>query len=207
MSKTTASVSQVQQMMSKMDINENMFTYTQSISPNRIRNQALHCSQQQQRQRDGSLLFYQVRQKRKQRRLKQGPRLIHHQRKNLREINRDNQKQAREMLAHHVNNPPKKGNKFITGIVGSSIARNISVKNIESEDNEVRLHFRSGSDCADALAWLQSNEGQSFMRNVDQLVFILGTNDIHRVGADETARRIDSTVGMLRRWYLRVNIV
>ncbi|CAF1551582.1 unnamed protein product, partial [Rotaria sp. Silwood1] len=77
--------------------------------------------------------------------------------------------------------------KLITAFIGSAIARNRSVKHIESETDEVRLHFKSGSDCAEALAWLKTHEGQMFMRNVDQLIFIIGTNDIHRVGADKTA--------------------
>ncbi|CAF1677504.1 unnamed protein product, partial [Didymodactylos carnosus] len=106
-----------------------------------------------------------------------------------------------------INDSLKNGNKLITAIVGSSIARNISVKNIETETDEVRLRFKSGSDCADALAWLMTNEGQTFMHNVNQLIFIIGTNDIHRVGADETVRRISQTVESVRYLYPGVNII
>jgi hypothetical protein len=105
------------------------------------------------------------------------------------------------MLAQHLNNSSEKKKKFITGIVGSSIARYILIENIENDENKIRLRFKSGSDCADALAWLQSNEGQTFMCDVNQLVFVLGTNDIHRVCADETVRRIDYTAEAIRRLY------
>ncbi|CAF4538461.1 unnamed protein product, partial [Didymodactylos carnosus] len=106
-----------------------------------------------------------------------------------------------------INDSLKNGNKLITAIVGSSIARNISVKNIETETDEVRLRFKSESDCADALAWLMTNEGQTFMHNVNQLIFIIVTNDIHRVGADETVRRISQTVESVRYSYPGVNII
>ncbi|CAF1136739.1 unnamed protein product [Didymodactylos carnosus] len=138
---------------------------------------------------DRSRFFYQLRQKTKQRRLKHAPlhmRPNHQQ--HVQEIKRNNQEQKRE-------------NKLITAIVGSSMARNISVKNIESETDEVRLRFKSGSDCADALAWLLSSDGQRFMLNVNHLVFILGTNDIHRAGAYESIRRIDYTIDTIRRLY------
>ena len=182
-------------------------TSAQAISSNLLKNQPLNRSQQPKQQGDGSRFFYQLRQKRKQRRLQQGPRPIHQQRNNLRLINRDDPRQATEMPPQNLNNSLEKQKKLVTGIVGSSIARNISIKNIESEENEVRLRFKSGSDCGDALAWVQSNEGQTFMCHVDQLVFVLGTNDIHRVGADETVRRIDYTVEAIRRLYPHVIIV
>jgi len=43
------------------------------------------------------------------------------------------------------------------------------------------------------------------MRNINQLIFIIGTNDIHQVGADETVRRISQTVGSVR-FYIQVPI-
>jgi hypothetical protein len=46
----------------------------------------------------------------------------------VKEVKRNNQEQKREILSLHINNLLKNGNKLITGIVGSSIARNISVK-------------------------------------------------------------------------------
>ena len=97
--------------------------------------------------------------------------------------------------------------ELITAIIGSSIARNISVKNIESEAHEVRLRFKSASDCAEALAWLKTNEGQMFIHNVNQLIYIIGTNDIHRVGADETVRRIAYTIESVRYLYPGVNVI
>jgi hypothetical protein len=101
----------------------------------------------------------------------------------------------------------KRENKLITAIVGSWIARNISVKNIESETDEVRLRFKSESDCADALAWLKSTEGQIFMHDVNQLIFIIDTNNIHRVDAYETVQRIDYMIKTVRCLYPGINIV
>ncbi|CAF3829227.1 unnamed protein product, partial [Rotaria sp. Silwood1] len=134
------------------------------------------------------VLFYRLRQKKKQRRLQHGPLPVRHHQQHVEEIKRHNQEQKME-------------NKLITAIVGSSIARNISVKNIENETNEVRLRFKSGSDCADALSWLESTDGQFFMRGVNQLVFILDTNDIYLVGAFQTVERIDYTIEKIRRSY------
>ncbi len=45
------------------------------------------------------------------------------------------------------------------------------------------------------------------MRDVNQLIFIIGTNDIHRVGADEAVRRISQTIELVRLLYPGVNIV
>ncbi len=67
-------------------------------------------------------------------------------------IKRNNQEQKREILFSNITDLLKNRNKLITTIVRSSIARNISVKNIESETDEVGLRFKSGSDCGDALA-------------------------------------------------------
>ena len=39
------------------------------------------------------------------------------------------------------------------------------------------------------------------------MIFILGTNDIHRVGAHETIRRIDYTIDTIRRLYPGIIIV
>jgi hypothetical protein len=58
-----------------------------------------------------------------------------------------------------------------------------------------------------ALFWLKTTDGQSFMDNVDQLIFILGTNDINRVGAIKTVRHIGSTIEAVRHLYPGVNIV
>ena len=200
MSKNTASLAKVQKMMRKMHIDDKLCTSSQLILPMVFENQSLqHCPQNQQQLQkqhcDRARFFYQVRQKKKQRRLQHGPLPIHHhQQQYTKQMKRNNQEQ-------------KKENKLITAIVGSSIARNISVKNIECENNEVRLRFKSGSDCADALAWLKSSDGQHFMLNVNQLLFILGTNDIHRAGAHETIRRIDHTIDAIRRLYPGIKIV
>jgi len=45
------------------------------------------------------------------------------------------------------------------------------------------------------------------MRNVNQVIFIIGTNNIHQVGADETVRRISQTVGSVRYLYPGTNII
>ena len=73
------------------------------------------------------------------------------------------------------NREQKSESKLVTAMVGSSIARYITIKNIESGTDEVRLRFESSSDCADALAWLQSTDGHVFIRGVYQLVFTIGT--------------------------------
>ena len=194
-------------MMTKLHIDGEKLTSTQPVSSNLLKNQPVNHSQQPRQQHDYSRFLYELQQKRKQRRLQQGPRPIHHQRNNFRVIDRNDQQQTRETSAQNLNNSLEKKKKIITGIVGSSIARNILIENIENGENEMRLRFKSGSDCADALAWLQSNEGQIFMRHVNQLVFALGTNDIHRVGADETVRRIDYTIAATRSLYPQVIIV
>ncbi|CAF3275378.1 unnamed protein product [Rotaria sp. Silwood2] len=97
---------------------------------------------------------------------------------------RHHQQHVEEIKRH--NQEQKMENKLIIAIVGS---------------------FKSGSDSADALIWLESPDGQSFMRNVNQLIFILGTNDIHRVGAFQTVERIDYIIEKIRRLYPDVNIV
>ena len=169
--------------------------------------QSFKRSQQTQQQRGHPCFFYRLRQKRKQLRLRQGQHPVDLQRRHPRVIDRNDRREARETLSPNLNVPLAKQKKYVTGIVGSSLARHISVENIECDDQEVRLRFKSGSDCADALAWLKSNEGQKFMRSVNQLVFVLGTNDVHRVGATETVRRIDRTVEEIRRLYPGVNII
>ncbi|CAF1039027.1 unnamed protein product [Didymodactylos carnosus] len=63
----------------------------------------------------------------------------------------------------------------------------------------------NGSDCVDALAW--TNEDQTFMQNVNRLIFIIGTNNTHRVGADETVRCISQTVESVRYLYPDLNII
>ncbi|CAF1105131.1 unnamed protein product [Rotaria sordida] len=199
MSKNTASVAKVQKMMQEMHIDDKLSTSSQCILPMVFENQSFNHSPHHQQQLhkqhcDRARFFYQLRQKKKERRLQHGPLSVRHHQPHVKEIKRNNQEQKRE-------------NKLITAIVGSSIARNISVKNIENETNEVRLRFKSGSDCADALSWLESTDGQFFMRGVNQLIFILCTNDIHRVGAFETAQRIDYTIEKIRRLYSGVNII
>jgi len=150
---------------------------------------------QQQQRNDQARLFYKLRQKRKQRRLQRGP------------LHVDARLEQRAQATDRVCRGQKRESKLVTVIVGSSLARHVSVKNVENDDNEVRLRFKSGSDCADALAWLTSNEGQFFMRDAHQVIFILGTNDLHRVGAFQTAQRIGNTVTAVRRLFPRVNIV
>ncbi|CAF1388681.1 unnamed protein product [Rotaria sordida] len=199
MSKNTASAAKVQKMMQEMHIDDKASTSSQFILPMVFENQSFnhspHHQQQLQKQHcDRARFFYRLRQKKKERRLQHGPLSVRHHQQHVKEIKRHNQEQKRE-------------NKLITAIVGSSIARNISVKNIENETNEVRLRFKSGSDCADALSWLESTDGQFFMRGVNQLIFILGTNDIHRVGAFQTVQRIDYTIEKIRHLYPDVNIV
>ena len=196
MSKNKSSILKMQSMMSKMHIDNKTYISSQLVLPMVFENQSLsRTSDQQQQNCDRSRFFYKLRQKRKQRRLQHVPFHINsrHQ-QHTQEIERNNQEQSKEI-------------KLITAIVGSSIARNISVKNIESGTDEVRLRFKSGSDCADALAWLQSTDGHFFMRGVHHLVFIIGTNDLHRVGAFETVQRIDHTIAKVRSLYSRVNIV
>ncbi|CAF1632250.1 unnamed protein product [Rotaria sp. Silwood1] len=165
------------------------------VFENQSFNHSPHHQQQLHKQHcDRARSCYRLRQKKKERRLQHGPLSVRHHQQHVREIKRNNQEQKRE-------------NKLITAIVGSSIARNISVKNIENETNEVRLRFKSDSDCADALSWLESTDGQFFMRGVNQLIFILGTNDIHRVGAFQAVQRIDYTIEKIRRLYSDVNII
>ncbi|CAF1509394.1 unnamed protein product [Adineta ricciae] len=166
------------------------------VLPMVFENQALsRTSDHQQQNRDRSRFFYKLRQKRKQRRLQHGQiRRDSHYQHHAQEIERTDQKQQKEP-------------RLITAIVGSSIARNIVVHNIESRTNEVRLRFQSGSDCAEALGWLQSTDGQFFMRGVHHLIFIIGTNDLHRVGAFETVQRIDYTIATVRCLYPKVSIV
>ena len=199
MSKNTASVAKVQKMMHEMHIDDKPSTSSQFILPMVFENQSFNHSPHHQQQLskqhcDRARFFYRLRQNKKQRRLQHGPLPVRDHQQHVQEIKRNNQEQKRE-------------NKLITAIVGSSIARNISVKNIENETNEVRLRFKIGSDCADALSWLESTDGQMFMRGVNQLIFILGTNDIHRVGAFQTVQRIDCTIEKIRCLYPGVNIV
>jgi lysophospholipase L1-like esterase len=213
MSKNNVSITKVQKMMYKMHIDDEICALSQPTMSETIENQSLNHVRQVQKPQDRSRFFYHLRQKRKQRRLEHGPVPVHHhhhqqyQQHHIKEIKRSAQEHKREILGRHINELLKHGNKSITAIVGSSIARNISIKNIESETDEIRLHFKSGSDCADALSWLKSNEGQIFMDNVNQLIFILGTNDIHRVGAFQTVQRIDYTIEQVRYLYPGVNIV
>jgi lysophospholipase L1-like esterase len=211
MSKNRVSIVKVQKMMDKMHINDEICASSQSIVSGTVENQPLNRSQhlKQQQQRDRSRFFYHLRQNRKQRRLQHGPLPVchHQQQQHVKEIKRNNQEQKREILGQHIIDSLKLGNKLITAIVGSSIARNLSVKNIDSETDEIRLRFKSGSDCSEALAWLKTTEGQMFMHNVNQIIFVLGTNDIHRVNADEAVRRIAYTVQSIRYLYPGVNIV
>ena len=189
--------------MHKMHIDHGKYASSQRVLPMIFENQSLnrfshhhqHQEQQQQQQdRDRSCFFYKLCQKKKQRRLQHGPLYVHsHHQQHKQEI--------------RTNNHEQKGqSKLVTAIVGSSIARNISVKNIESETDEVRLRFKSGSDCADVLAWLQSTDGDVFMRGVHHLVFIIGTNDLHHVGAFETVQRIDHTISTIRCLHPRINV-
>jgi hypothetical protein len=198
MSKSNSSISKIEKMMHKMHIDHDKYTSSQLVLPMIFENKSFNrCShhQHQQQDRDRSRIFYKLRQKKKQRRLQHGPLYVRsHHRQHEQEVGRNNHEQKREP-------------KLVTAIVGSSIARNISVKNIESETDEVRLRFKSGSDCADALAWLQSTDGQVFVRGVHQLVFIIGTNDLNQVGAFQTVQRIDHTIATIRHLYPRINVV
>jgi hypothetical protein len=201
MSKNKSAISKIQKMMDKMHIDHDTYPSSQLVLPMIFENLSLnrsshhHHHHHQQQDHDRSRFFYKLRQKRKQRRLQHGllPARSHHQ-QHTQEIERNHREEKRKI-------------KLITAIVGSSIARNISVKNIESETDEVHLRFKSGSDCADALAWLQSTDGQLFIRGVHQLVFIIGTNDLHRVGAFQTVQRIDHTIATVRGLYPGINIV
>ena len=155
MPKSNSPISKMEKMMHRMHIDHNKYDSSQRVIPIIFKNQYLNRSshhhhhhhhhqhqQQQQQDRDSSRFFYKLRQKKKQRRLQHGPLYVrshHHQ-------------HEQEMRTN--NHEQKIQSKMVTAIVGSSIARNISVKNIESETDEVRLRFKSGSDCADALAWL-----------------------------------------------------
>ena len=177
-------------MMNELNIDEKTCTLSRSFPSKTLEDQS--SKQQHKQQRDCARFFYQLRKKRKQRRLQQGPLPIdRHQQHNAvttpLEMNRDR--------------------KLITAIVGSSIARNISVRNIENAHHEVKLRYKSGSDCAEALSWLTSVEGRMFMSNVDQLIFILGTNDLHRTEATQTVQRIGNTVESVRHFYPGVKIV
>ena len=175
-------------MMNELNIDNQTAASSCSIPSMTSTNQSSHSQQKQQR--DRARFFYLQRQKRKQRRLQQGPLHI-------------------QLYQQRVTTPiqTSREKKFVTGIVGSSIARDISVRNIENSNNEVKLRYKSGSDCAEALSWLRSNEGRMFMNNVDQLIFILGTNDLHRTEAIETVQRIGQTVELIRHFYPGVNIV
>jgi len=203
MSKSTASVAKMQKMMQKMHIDDETLVSSQLIPTMVFQNQSLNNSSnhhhQQQQHRDRSRLFYRLRQKKKQRRLQHGALPVrHHQHEH------EHQHVEKMTMNGHEQ---KRRNKIVTAIVGSSIARNLSVKNIESETDEVRLRFKSGSDCADALAWLESTDGQIFMRGVNRIIFVIGTNDIHRVGAFQTVQRIDRTIEIVRRLYPVTNVV
>jgi hypothetical protein len=193
MSKNKSSISKIQKMMYHMHIDDETYASSQLVLPMVFENRSLNRSShhhQQQKQQDcnRSCFFYKLRQKKKQRRLQHGP--LH--------IRAHKQQHTQEQ---------KRDTKLITAIVGDSIARNISVKTLESVTDEVRLRFKSGSDCADALAWLQSTDGQVFMRGIHQLIFIIGTNDLHRVGAFQTVQRIDHTIATVRHLYPGINIV
>ena len=201
MSASNPSISKIERMMHKMHIDDDKDASSQMVLPmilkNRSSNRFSHHQHQNQHQgdRDRSRFFYKLRLKKKQRRLQREPRCERsHRRQHEREKERNSEQQERL-------------SKLVTVIVGSSIARNITVRNIESESDEVRLRFKSGSDCADALAWLQSTDGQFFVRGTHQLVFILGTNDLHQVGAFQTVQRIDYTVATVRQLYPEVNVV
>lgn len=101
----------------------------------------------------------------------------------------------------------QRGGKMITVIVGSSLARNLSIRNVENHENEVRLWYQSGNDCSSALSWLQSPDGRSLMQGANQIIFILGTNDLHRVGAFQTVHRIAHAVSTVRRLYPGIRII
>jgi len=45
------------------------------------------------------------------------------------------------------------------------------------------------------------------MQNGNQLILVIGTNDIHRVGANETVTRTLQTVELVRYLYPGVNII
>ena len=124
-------------------IDGEIITSTQPVFSNLLKNQPAHHSQQPRQQHDHSRFFYELRQ---------------NQRNDFRVIDRNDQQQARETPAQHLINSLEKTKKFITGIVGSSIARNSLIENIKNGENNICLRFKSGSDCADALAWLQSNK-------------------------------------------------
>jgi lysophospholipase L1-like esterase len=187
MSKTKQSIVR---MMSALNIDEKICNLSRPFLSRTLEDQS--AQQPQKQQRDRARFFYQLRQKRKQRRLQQGPLPVERHQQ------------------HDVMTVPlemNKEKKLIVGIVGSSIARGISIRNIESTHHEVKLRYKSGSDCAEALSWLRSDEGRMFMNNVDQLIFILGTNDLHRTDAMQTVQRIARTVESVRYFYRGVKIV
>ena len=45
------------------------------------------------------------------------------------------------------------------------------------------------------------------MRDVHHLVFIIGTNDLHYIGAFETVQRINHTIATIRSLYPKINVV
>ncbi|CAF2858241.1 unnamed protein product [Rotaria sp. Silwood2] len=155
------------------------------------------------------LVSFIVSDKRKKNRLQHGPFPIYHQQQHANRTKHLHQQQKQSAATQHTYDLLKNGNKLITAIVGSSLARNISVKQIEgeSETGEVRLRFKSGSDCAESSAWLKTHEGRMFMHNVHHLIFIIGTNDLHRVDADETVRRTGYTIQSVRYLYPGIDII
>lgn len=180
---------------------------SQSILSKVVERHLLNRTQYLLQQRDRSRFFYQLRQNKKKRCLQHGSIRHHQQHQYLKEINMYDHEKEKQKFALQKNDLIRERKKFITGIVGSSIARNISIKNIESETDEVRLRAKSGSDCAEVVTWLKSNDGQIFMKDIHQLIFIIGTNDVHRVGAHRTVQRIDHTIETIKNLYPNVNIV
>ena len=97
--------------------------------------------------------------------------------------------------------------KPVTVVAGSSMASRLIERNLCTSQDIVKLSFESGCNCEKMLTWLTSIEGRDFMYGVSRLILILGTNDLHVVGAEGTFYRIKQTVESIRVLFPTVKIV
>jgi hypothetical protein len=97
--------------------------------------------------------------------------------------------------------------KRITVVAGSSMASHLIEHNLQTTKDIVKLTYESGCNCARMLNWLSSFEGRQFMHRAGRLILILGTNDLHTVGAEETVHRVRETVESIRLLYPGIQII
>jgi len=97
--------------------------------------------------------------------------------------------------------------KPITVVAGSSMASRLIERNLGTPRDIVKLTFESGCNCEKMLTWLNSIEGRHFMYGASRLILILGTNDLHVVGAEGTLYRIKQTVESIRVSFPSIMIV